>query len=428
MEGGKWGLVIILAAFMIQVLAFGVTSTVGVYNIDLLDYFDGATVGVSLIGSINYGVFLGSGPIVSFLMTRFSYRKIALFGSVLVVIGLLGMPILPYIPAMCVCFGLLTGFGSSCAYIPSHVLSGLYYDKHRSLATGVATSGSGLGGAIMPIITGVLIEYYTWKGSLIFVAGLCLHLIVFSALLREPPPLLMKETSITHVVPLNSKSAYEAVDVSKAKKIPNSSRHIYIFTNYGFDVYFASNIMWNAGTAIVNAFVPEFLTEKGLSPMEAAWYAGIYGFGCFVGGVLGGVFGNFRWVNRQVLYTASNIVMGVSLSAFPYFEQKPLYLVFLIISGIAFGIILGLLIVVLTDLIGVESLGNGLGYLMLSNGLGTFIGPPVAGLIKEATGSFKEAIVLSGVLCVFGGLIMILMPCRWNCCSQKKTEHLVYNN
>lgn len=367
----------------------------------------------------------------------------------------------------------------------------------------------------MPVITGILIEHYSWKGSLIFVAGLCLHLFVFSALLRDPPPTLMTEMKITqsvkkeaktcdeslalikesyvdkenvtsddtlhhdshenylklenvdkeipgsgenihnpkldssshvtieangclavgherspcdntedrtlipkqksHCVAVlpsqhslsitslhsagcirgasqvvvdsslvfqSSKSVNEALgvaDTSKAKSIPKSSRHIYIFTHYGFNVYFASNIMWNAGTAIVNAFVPEFLTEKGLLPMEAAWYTGVFGFGCFVGGILGGVFGNFKWVNRQILYTVSNIVMGVSLIAFPYFEQRSLYLVQLIISGVAFGVILGLLIVVLTDLIGVESLGNGLGYLMLSNGVGTFIGPPMAG-------------------------------------------------
>ena len=61
MEGGLWGLVIVVAAFMIQFLAFGTTASIGVFNIELLEFFNQETVGVSLIGAINFGVFLGSG-------------------------------------------------------------------------------------------------------------------------------------------------------------------------------------------------------------------------------------------------------------------------------------------------------------------------------------------------------------------------------
>lgn len=61
MEGGVWGIVIIISAFMIQVLTFGTTASIGVYNIELLDNFPDSSIGVSLIGSINFGVYLGSG-------------------------------------------------------------------------------------------------------------------------------------------------------------------------------------------------------------------------------------------------------------------------------------------------------------------------------------------------------------------------------
>ena len=518
-------------------------------------------------------------------------------------------------------FSYFPGFGSCCAYIPSHVLSGMYYDKNRSLATGVATSGSGLGGAVMPVVAGLLIEIYSWKGSLVVVAALCLHMFIFSALLRMPEPnavsdqagedpndnmttpmlpdqkslesqgnapsqttkplksldlgeagtdgeskplisevsksvpasnlplvlerdrgkfsdrdkpsepeyMKMGKSSVTskehYILPtemsslkatspvsdpqselkgkgyadilvskdplktrlfkpssgLNGKSdAFSLEDLSgrsrshtvmvtsdtdqgnrqahlrggskstdnnlssngwrlshslsslhtvgttrgsyyivldkaddvsatnqthhtmlkdsdthleekaekseggeagvqKKKKGPNSSRHIYIFTHYGFNIYFFSNIMWNAGCSIVTSFAPEFLRSQGLTSMEAAVLLGAFGFGCFVGGIFGGLLGNVSCINRQVLYTLANIIMGAVLIVFPSMGHRDLYLTALLVSGLAFGIILGLLIIVLTDLIGVESLSNGLGYLMLSNGIGTFLGPPLAG-------------------------------------------------
>ncbi|CAL1547414.1 unnamed protein product [Lymnaea stagnalis] len=380
MEGGTWGIVIVISAFMIQVLTFGTTASIGVYNIEFLDYFTGSSVGVSLIGSVNFGVYLGSGPIVSFLMTKFCYRKIAFCGSALVLVGLLGMPFLPYIPTMCLFFGVLTGFGNCCTYIPSHVLSGLYYDKYRSIATGVSTSGSGLGGAVLPVLVGFLIDVYSWKGSIIFLAGLNLHLFIFAALLRYPP---LPSVAGEQKTPKPKLVAEEYVadrqqDASGTSIIPRSSRHVYIFTNYRFNIYFFSNIMWNAGYAIIQSFAPEFLQDKGLTMMEAAWLSGAFGLASFVGGVVGGVSGNIETINRQMLYTAACLVMGAATIGFPQFQHTALYTLLLVISGLAFGVILGLLIVVLTDLVGVESLGNGLGYLMLSNGLGTFLGPPLA--------------------------------------------------
>lgn len=170
----------------------------------------------------------------------------------------------------------------------------------------------------------------------------------------------------------------EKDETSAGSVKPMSSRHFYIFTNYEFNVYFLSNIMWNAGYAIIQSFSPEFLQDKGLSLMQAAWLSGCFGLASFLGGVLGGMFGNIESINRQGLYTIACVTMGVAAFAFPIYQHVVVYILLLVISGLAFGVILGLLIVVLTDLVGVESLGNGLGYLMLSNGLGTFVGPPLA--------------------------------------------------
>ena len=49
------------------------------------------------------------GPLASYLITKTSHRKIALLGSVMVVLGMLLMPFLPYIPALCISFGVLSG-------------------------------------------------------------------------------------------------------------------------------------------------------------------------------------------------------------------------------------------------------------------------------------------------------------------------------
>jgi hypothetical protein len=56
-----WNLVIVFSAFMIQLITFGVAGAIGLYNIEFLDYFNVPVAELSLIGSINIGVFLGAG-------------------------------------------------------------------------------------------------------------------------------------------------------------------------------------------------------------------------------------------------------------------------------------------------------------------------------------------------------------------------------
>lgn len=52
---------IVFSAFMIQVISFGTAGAIGLYNIEFIEYFNVGAAEVSLIGSINLGVFLGAG-------------------------------------------------------------------------------------------------------------------------------------------------------------------------------------------------------------------------------------------------------------------------------------------------------------------------------------------------------------------------------
>ncbi|XP_061177349.1 monocarboxylate transporter 9-like [Saccostrea echinata] len=192
-EGGFWGVVVIFAAFMIQIPSFGTAQSFGIYNMYLLRYFkDVSPAAVALIGSINVGVFLGSGPIATFLMNHMSHRKVALLGAILSSAGLIAMPFAPNLVYMYGFYGVLSGLGFCLVYVPSHVLSGLYYDEKRSLATGLATSGSGMGAIIFPLLVNFLVDTFGWRGSFYIVCGISMQNIVFASLLRPVPEKLKR--------------------------------------------------------------------------------------------------------------------------------------------------------------------------------------------------------------------------------------------
>lgn len=79
------------------------------------------------------------------------------------------------------------GFGFGLIYLPAIVSVTCYFEKKRSLATGIAVCGSGLGTFLFAPITDYLIAEYGWRGAMMIIAGLVLNCAILGALFRPVP-------------------------------------------------------------------------------------------------------------------------------------------------------------------------------------------------------------------------------------------------
>lgn len=59
-----------------------------------------------------------------------------------------------------------------------------YFEKLRSLATGIAVAGSGLGTFIFAPLIDLFIREYGWRGTLMVLSGIVLNCAVFGGLFR----------------------------------------------------------------------------------------------------------------------------------------------------------------------------------------------------------------------------------------------------
>ena len=69
-------------------------------------------------------------------------------------------------------------------YIPSILVVGFYFDKHRALANGITSSGSGIGTFIYSPLCNHLLHEYSWRGTLLLLAAVALNCVAFGALYR----------------------------------------------------------------------------------------------------------------------------------------------------------------------------------------------------------------------------------------------------
>ncbi len=63
---------------------------------------------------------------------------------------------------------ILIGAGCGLAYASAVVIMGLYFEKYRPLAFGIALAGNGVGNMAFPYITTFIIDLDSWRGNLFF--------------------------------------------------------------------------------------------------------------------------------------------------------------------------------------------------------------------------------------------------------------------
>jgi MFS family permease len=184
---GGWGWVVVFASFAIHIVADGVTYSFGVFYLEFLHYFNEGKGATAWIASILVGVTLCSGPISSSFVNKYGCRAVTIAGSFLAGACLVLSVFARSVLTLYFTIGLGTGFGFGLIYLPAIVSVTCYFEKKRSLATGIAVCGSGLGTFVFAPLTEHLIVEYGWRGAMLIIAGLVLNCAILGALFRPVP-------------------------------------------------------------------------------------------------------------------------------------------------------------------------------------------------------------------------------------------------
>lgn len=182
---GGYGWVVVFAAFMVNMIADGITFSFGVIYVQLLEYFGEGKAKTAWIGSLFMAMPLLSGPIASFLTDRYGCRKVTIIGSLLASIGFFVSAFTDSVEMLCLTFGVFAGFGLSLCYVAAVVIVAYYFDKRRSTATGLSVCGSGIGTFLFAPLTQILIDEYGWRGTTLILAGIFLNMTVCGMLMRD---------------------------------------------------------------------------------------------------------------------------------------------------------------------------------------------------------------------------------------------------
>ncbi|KAI1293711.1 Monocarboxylate transporter 12 [Halotydeus destructor] len=183
---GGWGWVVVFASFMISMIADGVSFSFGIFFVDLSNYFGAAKSKTAFVGSLFLSMPLLIGPVASAMTDRYGCRRVTIVSGLLSATGFLIGFFAQKLEHLFIAFS-ISGAGLALSYVTSIVIVAYYFEKRRSLATGLAVCGTGFGTFVFAPLTIFLMEKYSWRGTLLIMAGFFLNIIVFGSLMRDLP-------------------------------------------------------------------------------------------------------------------------------------------------------------------------------------------------------------------------------------------------
>jgi MFS family permease len=322
-------------------------------------------------------------PVIGWMMDRWSIRRIALPGLVLYA---LGMGLLGLSPHSLLIFMILLALAEGASAIQSPIgyakAIAAWFDRRRGLALGIAMSGVGLGGFVMPQLAQVLIEWGGWRSAypLLGLLTLIIAFPVVALWIREPRPGEGEHRG--------SAMAAAYLPGLTARQAAATGRFWILLA-----IFFLVAIALN-GTV---AHVVPLLTDAGLSPASAAATMGIFGLATMTGRLLAGYL-----IDRFFAAHVAAVLFLAPIAGFTLLASAAgaLPAVGVTLIGLGLGTEIDLIAFLTSRYLGQRAFGQIYGYCFMLFGLGSAFGRYIGGAVYDLAGSYNPALIGAAVALV----------------------------
>ncbi|EDW75241.1 uncharacterized protein Dwil_GK20065 [Drosophila willistoni] len=189
---GGWGWVACFGVSLVNLATRSIEPSFGLLFGDTLKELNVGTTGAAIIISALDVCMNFSGLFVGPLLKEFSYRKVAIAGSMLCGLGLALTSPATSMAHILSTYSVINGIGVGLSTSAAFVALNHYFKHKRGQAVGLSMAGTAMGMLIMPQLVRVLLEAYDFSGAVLLLAGVALNATVGSVLL-QPVKWHMKE-------------------------------------------------------------------------------------------------------------------------------------------------------------------------------------------------------------------------------------------
>lgn len=396
-----YGYVVLGATFFVLMVSWGTFYSFGVFFTPVLTEFGwtrAATSGAYSLSLLLLGVM---GMVMGRLNDRFGPRVIAMVCGLMVGLGFLLMSRVDAIWQLYLFYGVIIATGMSTTFVPLLSTVARWFVKKRSLMTGVAVSGVGMGTIVVPILARWLISSYGWRWSYTIMGiAVMISVILAAQLLRRDPGQVGLAPDGLRVIEDHS-SDLESRGISVREAIRTRRFWIIAF------VFFCSTFV----TQTILMHIVPHAGGLGLSPISAAGILSIIG-GLSIGGRIGlGTLAD-RIGNWLTFVFCFLIALGGFILLLAGEREIWALYMFAVVFGFTYGGFMALPSPIVADLLGLKAHGALFGASNFLATVGGAVGTLIAGRIFDLNGTYRLAFLICACLCVAGLVLLSVMKAR----------------
>lgn len=177
--GIYYGWYVMITAMFIAGVTTGARNGFGVFVIPMSEDLDFSRTGISIAAGVGWLMNGITQPIVGHLFDKFNSRKVILLSLLVAGLATAGLSLTFHLYFLIFLFSFVLSTAMSGASIGTLMpLLARWFVKRRTLALGLVASGSSIGGAVLIIFSGYLVELFGWQVSWITLGSIVIVLAV----------------------------------------------------------------------------------------------------------------------------------------------------------------------------------------------------------------------------------------------------------
>jgi sugar phosphate permease len=401
-----YGWVVAAVTFLAVVVTAGVRATPGILIVPLEQEFHWSRAAISFAVGINILLYGVIGPFAAALMERFGLRRTMLASYALVALGVALTPLMRETWQLTLLWGVVVGAGTGVTgTFLGAIIAARWFVEKRGLVLGILTAGNAAGQLIFLPPLAAISTRFGWREMSVVLAAITLVLVPVTALWMRDRPEEMG------LAPYGEEGGPQPVAAATGNPLATAmgalfeglrSRDFWLLSGSFLICGLSTNGL--VGTHLIPACVDHGITEV----TGASLLAGM-GVLNFIGATASGWLSD-RLDNRFLLFWYYGL-RGLSLMYLPFAFDMSFYglSLFAIFYGLDWIATLPPTVKLTTQIFGPQKAGVMLGWILAVHMIGGALAAYGGGVFRISFGSYLEAFILSGTLCIAAALMVLFV-------------------
>ena len=382
MSGTRYGWVVVAAAFGLMCVGFASAYSFAAFFRAFEGEFGASRGHIALVFSVAAFIWFVIGAPAGMLSDRFGPRRVTLAGVALLAAALWVASRTQSVEMLYATYSIGLGVGVGLVYVPSVGAVQPWFDANRAVASGIAVAGIGAGNFAMPLFAAWLIERLGWRDAYVALAVLLLVLGGSAA------SVIRQKVSLAKGSPAGGATLRGALKTRE------------------FALLYVGMVFICIGVFVPMVHLGPYAQDLGFSEAQGVALVSLVGLGSLAGRFTVGPFAD-RLGRRASLVA---MYVGLGLLFLLWWRSGGAYwllAVFAVAFGMLYGGCVALFPTIVMDLYGARAISGIIGCLYTGAGIGTLLGPWLAGAAYDAFGAY-EVPILAGAAFSFVAAAAVL--------------------